>query len=290
MDNAKSGWLNGFIGVLIFSGSLPATKVAVQEIDPLFLTFLRAVFASLLAIAFLYFFKAIKPKQADLKSLAITSLGVVVGFPIFTALALEHVTSAHAIVFIGLLPLLTALFGVLRAGDTPKPAFWFFSVLGSLFVVAFAFTQDVGAAWQGNIYMTLAIITCGFGYAEGGKLSRTLGGWQVISWALVLSLPIMVPITLYLAPPNIAAFTAALSTPVISSVFYVSAFSMFLGFVFWNRGLAIGGVARISQLQLLQPFFGLMLAALLLGESISWQMSLACVAVVLCVAGTKKYS
>lgn len=282
----RSGWINGFIGVLIFSASLPATRVAVLEFDPVFLTLIRAVLASVLAIALLLVFREKRPQRSDLTSLAITSFGVVIGFPLFTALALQHITSAHSIVYIGLLPLSTAIFGVLRAGDTPKPAFWIFSILGSVFVAGFALTQDVGSSWIGDILMLIAIIICGLGYAEGGKLSRTLGGWQVICWALVLALPIMLPLSIYYMPVTFEN----ISQPAWISVAYVSMFSMLIGFVFWYRGLALGGVASVGQLQLLQPFFGLILAATLLGENVNWLMGLVCLAVVFCVAGAKKFA
>jgi drug/metabolite transporter (DMT)-like permease len=218
--------------------------------------------------------------------LAIVALGVVVGFPLLTALALQYVTSAHSIVFVGLLPLATAVFGVLRGGERPRPVFWVFSVLGSLLVVGFAASQGLTAAPQGDLLMLLAILACGLGYAEGAKLSRTLGGWQVISWALVLALPIMAAVTWWRVP----ATFANISAPAWLSLGYVSLFSMLIGFVFWYRGLAQGGIAAVGQLQLLQPFFGLALAATLLHEQVSLGMLGVTVAVILCVAGAKKFS
>ena len=286
MEKTASGWLNGFIGVLIFSGSLPATRLAVLEFDPVFLTVARATIAGLLALCMLVLFKEKRPARGDLLPLAIVALGVVVGFPLLTALALQYVTSAHSIVFVGLLPLATAAFGVLRGGERPRPVFWFFSVLGSALVVGFAFSQGLTASPTGDILMLLAILACGLGYAEGAKLSRTLGGWQVISWALVLSLPVMIPLTWYLAPPLFSGIT----TSAWVSLGYVSVFSMLVGFVFWYRGLAQGGIAAVGQLQLLQPFFGLALAATLLHEQVSIGMLGVTVAVILCVAGARRFS
>lgn len=285
-EKASSGWLNGFIGVLIFSGSLPATRVAVLEFDPLFLTVARASIAAILALCMLVLFNEKRPARHQLPSLAIVALGVVVGFPLLTALALQYVTSAHSIVFVGLLPLATAAFGVWRGGERPRPVFWFFSVLGSLLVVGFAVSQGLTASPAGDILMLLAILACGLGYAEGAKLSRTLGGWQVISWALVLSLPVMVPLTWFLGPPSLSGITP----PAWFSLAYVSLFSMLIGFVFWYRGLAQGGIAAVGQLQLLQPFFGLALAATLLHEQVSLGMLGVTVAVILCVAGARKFS
>ncbi|WP_282605546.1 DMT family transporter [Pelagibius sp. Alg239-R121] len=286
MDESKSGWIYGFIGVAIFSGSLPATRVAVADFDPVFLTLIRAAIAGVLALALLVLLRQERPGRSDLAPLFIVALGVVVGFPLLTALALEHITSAHSIVFIGLLPLATAIFAVLRAGDRPRPAFWVFAVAGSTLVAGFALTQDLSASWTGDILMFAAIIACGLGYAEGAKLSRKLGGWQVISWALVLSLPIMAPLAIYTLPASFAG----VSQPSWIALAYVSLFSMLIGFVFWYRGLAQGGIAAVGQLQLLQPFMGLMLAATLLQEEVSWPMAAVSVAVVVCVAGAKNFA
>ncbi|MGG7555944.1 DMT family transporter [Pseudomonas sp. ES3] len=285
-ERTASGWLNGFIGVLIFSGSLPATRVAVLQFDPVFLTVARASIAAIVALCLLLLFKEKRPARHQLLSLTIVALGVVLGFPLLTALALQYVTSAHSIVFVGLLPLATAAFGVWRGGERPRPVFWFFSVLGSLLVVGFAVSQGLTASPAGDILMLLAILACGLGYAEGAKLSKTLGGWQVISWALVLSLPVMAPLTWLLAPPSLSAITP----PAWLSLAYVSLFSMLIGFVFWYRGLAQGGIAAVGQLQLLQPFFGLALAATLLHEQVSLAMLGVTVAVILCVAGARKFS
>jgi drug/metabolite transporter (DMT)-like permease len=286
MDRTASGWINGFLGVLIFSGSLPATRVAVAKFDPLFLTVTRASVAAVLALGLLLAFRERRPERGNIGSLVVVALGVVVGFPLLTAIALQHVTSAHSIVFIGLLPLATAIFGVLRGGERPRPAFWLFSGLGSMLVVAFALTQDFAVSLAGDMLMFAAIILCGLGYAEGAKLSRELGGWQVISWALVLSLPVMVPLTLYTLPQS----WADIGQSAWIGLAYVSLFSMLIGFVFWYRGLAQGGIAAVGQLQLLQPFFGLALAATLLHEAVSWSMIAATAAVVLCVAGARRFS
>jgi len=286
LQSNASGWINGLIGVVIFSGSLPATRVAVLEFDPVFLTVARATLAAILALCLLLLFKEKRPARQQLLPLAIVALGVVVGFPLLTALALQYVTSAHSIVFVGLLPLATAVFGVLRGGERPRSVFWVFSVLGSLLVVGFAASQGLTAAPQGDLLMLLAILACGLGYAEGAKLSRTLGGWQVISWALVLALPIMAAVTWWRVP----ATFANISAPAWLSLGYVSLFSMLIGFVFWYRGLAQGGIAAVGQLQLLQPFFGLALAATLLHEQVSLGMLGVTVAVILCVAGAKKFS
>ena len=283
---ASSGWLNGMLGVVIFSGSLPATRLALRDFDPLFLTVARASIAGLLALAIVMLRRERWPQGAQWRSLVVVAIGVVVGFPLLTALALQHVTSAHSIVFIGLLPLATALFGVLRAGERPRTAFWVFSLIGSALVAGFALREGVSAAPMGDALMLLAIALCGLGYAEGGRLARTLGGWQVISWALVLSLPLMLLASLWWWPARLGA----VSMPGWLSLAYVALFSMFLGFVFWYRGLAQGGIAAVGQLQLLQPLLGLVLAAALLHEQVSAAMLIVTLAVVLCVAGAKKFA
>ncbi|WP_127142588.1 DMT family transporter [Pelagibacterium montanilacus] len=285
MDRATSGWISGLIGIIIFSGSLPATRVAVLAFDPLFLTAIRAAIPGVLAIGLLAIMKAPRPRREDLFPLAIVATGVVVGFPLLTALALVHITSAQSIVFIGLLPLSTALFGVWRGGERPKPAFWAFSVIGSALVAGFAASYGVTAAPIGNALMLGAIIICGLGYAEGARLSRTLGGWQVISWALVLSLPVSLPLTVLLNPGGFEAITL----PSWLALAYVCLFSMLIGFVFWYRGLSLGGIAAVGQLQLLQPFFGLALAAFLLGETVTPLMLVVTLAVITCVIGARRF-
>ncbi|CAI1569644.1 MULTISPECIES: DMT family transporter [Serratia] len=285
-DNSAQGWVSGFLGMLIFSGSLPATRLAVQEFDPLFLTALRAVLAAILALSALGVMRQRWPQRQDFVPLVMVAIGVVIGFPLLTALALQHTTSAHALVYIGLLPLATACFGVLRGGERPKTAFWLFSVLGSLLVGAFALSQGAGASWAGDLLMVAAVLLCGLGYAEGAMLTRRLGGWQVISWALVVALPLTAGVAVWAAP----ASWPQVSVGAWLSLGYISLFSMWIGFIFWYRGLALGGIAAVGQLQLLQPFFGLALAAWVLHESIQSSMIAVMAGVLVCVYGAKRFS
>ena len=286
MNTAKAGWGSGLLGVVIFSGSLPATRVAVGGFSPLFLTSARAVIAALLGLVLLRMLRQHRPARGDVGPLAVSALGVVVGFPLLTALALQHVTAARSIVFIGLLPLCTAIFGCLRGGERPKPAFWLFSIAGSLLVAGFAVSESGPGTLTGDLLMIGAILLCGLGYAEGAVLSRRLGGWQVISWALLLSLPAMVVLALATLPAD----WSGIDMPAWIALAYVSVFSMLVGFVFWYRGLALGGIAGVGQLQLLQPFFGLALAGLLLGEPVAWTMIAVAGLVALCVAGAKRFA
>ena len=287
MDKTAEGWTSGFIGMVIFSGSLPATRAAVMGFDPIFLTAARAALAGAIGLSLLMILRQPRPAREDLLSLGLVSLGVVVGFPLLTAVALQHMPSARSLIFIGLLPLSTALFGVLRAGDRPRPAFWIFALLGASLVAGYAaFSSGSEGGSFGDGLMLAAIALCGLGYAEGGRLSRRLGGWQVISWALALSLPISLSVALALAPEGFSGIAPASWV----GLGYVSLFSMLIGFVFWYRGLALGGVAAVGQLQLLQPFFGLALAALLLNEQVGWAMLAVTLGVVACVAGAKRFA
>ena len=286
MERRTQGWLNGLVGVVIFSGSLPATRLAVMEFDAVFLTGARAVLAALLAAGLLLAGRQRQPARQDLIPLLLVALGCVVAFPLLTGLALQRITSAHAMVFIGALPLATAIFAVLRGGERPRPAFWLFSLLGSCMIAGYALAQGVAVAPVGDALMLVAIVACGLGYAEGARLTARLGGWQVISWALVLSLPVMLPLAWFTAPASFDGIHA----PAWLGLGYVSVFSMLVGFVFWYRGLAQGGVASIAQLQLLQPFLGLMLAAVLLQEQVTWLMQLTAVMVIGCVAGARRFA
>lgn len=282
----ENGFVLGLLGVMIFSGSLPATRIAVGAFDPVFLTLVRATIAGLLGVGLLLGLGASRPLRKDYLNLAIVAVGVVVGFPLLTALALQNINSARSIVFIGLLPLSTAIFGVVSGGEKPQPAFWLFSILGSVLVAGFALSQGGIGSWYGDLLMVAAIIVCGLGYAQGAKLSRRLGGWQVISWSLVISLPVMAPLAVWTMPTSVAHVQLDEWT----ALAYVSVFSMLIGFVFWYRGLALGGVTAISQLQLLQPFMGLMLAATIMQEQVHWQMIAVSVLVVACVAGARRFS
>ncbi|MFT4132727.1 DMT family transporter [Labrys sp. (in: a-proteobacteria)] len=286
MDDKSAGWLNGFLGVAIFSGSLPATRVAVHDLTPLFLTTARAAIAGLLGIALLVILRQRWPRASQLGSLGLVAIGCVVGFPLLTALALQSITSSRATVFIGLLPLATAIFGVLRGGERPRLGFWVFSIAGAAMVAAYALSQGAaGNAW-GDGLMVASILVCGLGYAEGARLSRDLGGWQVISYALILSLPVMLPLAIWWLPADLGA----IGWPALSALVYVSLFSMLIGFVFWYRGLAQGGIAAVGQLQLLQPFMSLALAALLLHEQVGLAVWAVAAGVVICVAGAKRYA
>ena len=287
MKQTNIGWIHGLLGVIIFAGSMPATRLAVAGFSPEFLTGARAVIAAVFAILCLYIFKQPLPSIKQIRSLALIALGVVFGFPFFTALALENITAARALVFVALLPLATAIFAVLRAGEKPSIKFWLSAIVGSSFVAVFMWLQDQqGPNLHSDLYMMIAVLACGLGYAEGGQLSKQLGGWQVICWALIIALPIMLILFVIYFPQD----WDTIPVTAYAGLFYVSLFSMLIGFVFWYKGLALGGVARVGQIQLIQPFLGLILCAVLLHEAIDLAMIVVCFAVILCVFYAKKYA
>ncbi|MEU4771411.1 DMT family transporter [Micromonospora sp. NPDC023644] len=271
----------GALGVLAFSMSLPATRVAVQQLDPWFVAFGRAAGAGLLAWAYLRFTGAPRPTRGQWRRLTIVALGVVVGFPLFTSLALITQTSAHGAVVITVLPAMTAVFAVLRAGERPPPLFWVASAGGLLAVLAFLGASGAvrGALSPPDLFLLAAVVLCGLGYAEGGALARELGGARTICWALLLSLPVTVPVMVVAAvaaPPHA-------DTVAWSAFGYLTLVSMFLGFFAWYAGLARGGIAQVGQIQLAQPVLTLVWSALLLGESVTPASIAAALAVLACV-------
>lgn len=274
------------IGVIIFSGSLPATRAAVLGFTPLFVTSARAVIAALLGGICLASFRQTRPARRDILPLVFVAAGVVVGFPLLTGLALQHITAARSVVFVALLPMATAIFATVRGGDRPRLAFWFFAAIGAAAVAGFALFLSDATSTLGDALMLGAIALCGFGYAEGATLSRRIGGWQVISWALLLSLPPMISIAVATMPVDLSH----IGIGAWIGLGYVSIFSMLIGFVFWYRGLALGGTAGVAQVQLLQPFLGLALASVVLREPVSWAMLAIAALVVLCVAGSRRFA
>lgn len=266
---ARGAWL-GLLGVLIFSATLPFTRLAVgtalaPQLSPWFVAFGRAALAGLLAVGVLWRLRAPWPTRAQWPWLAATVFGVVLGFPLCTTWALREVPSAHAAVITGMLPLVTALFGALLHGDRPSPGFWACALLGSALVVMFALRQGGGALHAADAALFAAMLLAPLGYATGARLSAQMGGVQTICWALVFALPFTLAVGAWAAP----ARPAAIAPQAWLGFGYVSLFSMFIGFFAWYRGLALGGVARVSQLQLLQPFFTLLLGVPLLGERLS---------------------
>jgi drug/metabolite transporter (DMT)-like permease len=286
-DNHRlAGMIHGAIGMAIFAGSLPATRIAVQGLDPIFLTAGRAAGAGVLAVLLLAATRQKLPARGDIIPLLVVAGGVVLGFPLLTALALKSVASAHAIVFVGLLPLMTSLFAVMRAAEKPRAPFWLWATAGSAAVCVYALWHSTGGFAAPDLLMLAAIVVCGLGYAEGSRLSKRIGSWQVICWALVLSLPVSLPATLSTLPADLGA----VAQPAWIGFAYVTLFSMFIGFFFWYHGLLLGGIARVSQIQLFQPFLGLTLAALVLGETVSPDIAVVALVIGVCVWQARKHA
>jgi drug/metabolite transporter (DMT)-like permease len=262
MNHEIKGMWYGFIGVAIFSLTLPFTRMAVQQFDPLFVGFGRGAVAGLCALPILWFMKAPLPSAGQWRRLAVTALGVVLGFPVFSSIAMQSVPPSHGAIVLGALPLATALVGALRFGERPSPWFWAAALTGSALVVGFALREGGGSFHLADLALFAAVILAALGYAEGGRLAQTMGGPQVIAWALLLCLPVLLPLSLWLGWRH--GFAG--SPQAWAGFAYVSLFSMLIGFFFWYKGLALGGIARVAQMQLLQPFMTLFGAALLVGD------------------------
>lgn len=284
IDSETLGTIYGFLGVLGFSLTLPATRLAVSELDPLVVGLGRAFVAAILAAALLWATRQPLPYRNQLKSLLVVVFGVILGFPLLSAWAMQRLPAAHGAVILGLLPLATAIAGTIRAGERPSRLFWVASTAGSITVVSFGFITGAGQLQPAAIALLGAVIAAALGYAEGGRLARVLGGWQVISWALVLAAPLVfLPVTMAVLRHGLVA------SPIAWLGFgYVSVVSQFIAFFAWYQGLAIGGVARVGQIQLLQPFLTILFSATLLGEKITSITILATGIVVASVALGKK--
>jgi drug/metabolite transporter (DMT)-like permease len=252
----------GLAGVIAFSLTLPMTRLAVGHLEPAFVALGRALLAALCGALYLWFSKAKIPARAEFGRLILTSLGVVLGFPFLTTWAMRDLPAAHGAVVVGLLPLATAVAGAVLAKERPSSLFWLFAGLGSALVVGFVWLQGGGHIALADLLLVGAVVAAAIGYAEGAKLSRLLGGLGVISWALVVAAPVL-PIPFGL---EVARHPPAAPPGAWLGFLYVSLISQFLGFMVWYRGLALGGIARVGQIQLLQPFLTLIFAALVLGE------------------------
>lgn len=270
-DGPSREWLGlalGTAGVTIFSLTLPMTRLAVAELPAEVVGLGRTIPAAAVAIFYLAITCARWPTSHEWKLLAVAASGVVFGFPLFSALAMREVDASHGGVVLALLPLLTAAAGATLGGERPSRAFWLYAVAGALTVVAFAFWRSRGGVETGDVYLLIAAVLAAAGYAVGAVASRTMPGAHVISWALVVSVPALIPVGIWLWPRvNWNASAVAWG-----GFLYGALLSQFWGFFFWYKGLALGGIARVSQVQLLQTFLTLGFAALLLGERVDATM------------------
>jgi drug/metabolite transporter (DMT)-like permease len=274
----------GLVGVVCFSASLPFTQVAVREFGVIFPSFGRGVVAAVLAACVLRITRTPRPSRASLPRLAMVVAGVAVGFPAFSGLALQHAPAGHGAVVIGLLPAATAGWSVFRNGARPSAGFWCWAGLGAGAIVVLALWRGTADIALGDLFLLGAIASAAVGYSEGAVLSRELGGWQTISWAVVMALPLTVPLTLIGMGP--VGFDEPATAWI--SLAYLGAVSMFLAFFAWYAGLAMGGIARVSQVQLVQPMLSLTWAALFLGEQLDIVTGVVALVVLLSVGGSRR--
>jgi drug/metabolite transporter (DMT)-like permease len=280
-DNHElQGVIYGCLGIMIFSLTLPATRMAVSEFDPIFVGLGRSIGAAALSLILLIITRQTMPPKRYLPNFCVVVAGVIIGFPLLSAIAMHDAPASHGAVIVGLLPLFTALGGVWRAGERPSVKFWIFAGLGSALVLGFAIVSGGGAMRWADLALLGAVVAAGLGYAEGAVLARKLGSWQVICWALVLAAPVLLPIVRHHGPAD----WRSISPGAAIGFLYVTVFSMFLGFFAWYHGLALGGVARVGQLQLIQPFLTILASAVLLGEPLTVTTLGFAIAVILCVA------
>lgn len=274
----------GFLGVAMFSASLPFTHVAVREFGVIFPSFGRAVIAGALAALVLRATRTPVPARHLWGRLALVVGGVVVGFPAFTGLALQHAPAGHGSVVIGLLPAATAGFSVLRTGTRPSGRYWAFAALGAAAIVVLTVARGSSSLALGDLYLVGAVASAAVGYTEGAIVSREIGGWQTISWAVVMALPV----TLVLAVVGSAPVGFDEPATAWISLAYLGAVSMFLGFFAWYAGLAMGGIARVSQVQLLQPMMSLVWATVFLHEHLDALIVAVALVVLVSVAGSRR--
>ena len=276
----RLGLLLGFVGMVIFGGTLPATRIAVAEIDPIALTSLRTAIAGLCSLVLLLVLRRPLPPRALWPQLVIAMLCVAVLFPLLMSLGMQRVDASHGGVVLGVLPIATALVAVAITHERPQPLFWIASFAGAAIVTAFALRQGGGTLSAGDLLLFAAVAVAAIGYAFSGKLTAEMPGWEVISWVLVAALPISLPAAALTMPPDLVGIPLK---PWLA-LLYVALFSQWIGFFAWNAGMAIGGIARVSQVQLVQPFVTFALAALFNDETITLQILLFAAAVVVTVA------
>jgi len=280
---AWEGYGYGLVGVLVFSLTLPMTRVAVAELSPLLVGLGRALAAALPAILLLALTRSRRPNRAEWPGVVLAAVGIVAGWPVASTLAMQTVPSSHGAVVNGLLPLCTAAFAAWRSHERLPRAFWLWAVAGAALVVAYSLRQGHGAPQPGDLWLLLAVVLGGMGYAEGARAARTLGGWRTICWALAISAP-----ALALPVGWLAADAPAPSGAAWAASAYLAFGSMFLGFFAWYRGLAVGGIARVGQVQLLQPFLTVLAAALLFGEPAQADTFAFAIAVIAVIAGGRR--
>lgn len=290
MNKETKGIWFGLVGVVIFSMTLPATKIAVPEFGAIPLSFYRATLAGVAALIYVFSQKILKPHKSDLPALIIISLLISFVFPIAIAIAMQDLPSSHGGIVLGISPLLTALFATLRFGERPSRGFWITAMIGSALVLFFSIKESGGTLQTSDLALLLAAISASYGYAEAGYLSQKMGGKAVISWVAIIALIPSLPIALYFAFISKSDSTLILNTSLQAwmALFFVSIFSAYIGNIFWYTGLSIGGISHVGQVQLLQPFCTLALSSLLIFEPLTITNIIFASAVLIVVAIGKR--
>lgn len=279
----KRGMLLGFIGVVCFSLTLPATRISVPYFGETIVGLGRTVIAAIIVGTIFIIKKQSLPNKKQLKSLLIVTVGAVLAFPLLTTFAMKSLPVSHGAIELALLPLATAGFALWRGGERPSKRYWIASLIGSIAVIIYAVYLGLGQLQKGDIALIAAVLVLGLSYAEGGKLSKELGSWQVIAWAILIGAPF------FIIPVGFSISANMLQAPIEAwiSLFYLGVVSQFLAYVAWYGGMSFGGIARVGQIQYLQPFLMIGFSVLFLGESITWITIVLAIIVVICVISGK---
>ena len=290
MDRETKGLWLGLVGVIIFSMTLPATKMAVPDFGAIPLSFYRATIAGITALIYVLVKKIAPPKKGDLPTLMIISILISFVFPISIAIAMNDLPSSHGGIVLGISPLLTALFATLRFGERPSRGFWITAIIGSALVILFSIKESGGTLQASDIALLLAAISASYGYAEAGNISQKMGGIAVISWVAIIALIPSLPIAIYYTILSANSITPIMNSSLQAwiALLFVSVFSAYIGNIFWYTGLSTGGIAHVGQVQLLQPFCTLALSSLLIFEHLTINNIFFASAVLIVVAIGKK--
>lgn len=278
-------WFFTSVGVFCFSFTFPMTRLSLRAFDPILIALVRGAGAGLASLVYLVLSRSRPPDRLQIVRLASAAVGMVVLFPIFASIALKSVPAMHASVLGSILPLATAVFGVIRGRESVSRGFWIFAILGTVLIGLFsAYRSDFHSIEQADVLLVAAFVACSYGYAEGGLLAREMGGWMVICWALVTVLPLeLVALIVYVSRAGVQIGSA---TPeALAGLFYLTAVSQFIGFFFYYKGLALGGIAKMSQVQLLLPFLAIFAAHWILGEQIDGSVIVGTLCITAIVVG-----
>ncbi|MBT2655848.1 DMT family transporter [Bacillus sp. ISL-18] len=278
-NNIKRGMLIGFIGIVCFSLTLPATRIAVPYFGETIVGLGRTVIAAIIVCFIFIIKKESLPNKKQLKSLGIVAAGAVLAFPLLTTFAMKSLPVSHGAVELALLPLATAGFAMWRGGERPSKRYWISSIIGAIAVLLYAVYLGLGQLQNGDVALIVAVLILGLSYAEGGKLSKELGSWQVIAWAILIGA------SFFIFPVCLSISVDMLQAPIEAwiSLFYLAVVSQFLAYVAWYGGMSLGGIARVGQIQYLQPFLMIGFSVFFLGESIKWLTIVLAIVVVICV-------